>query len=314
MLSQIVDGGAKVIGFDVIFPSSIEQSEIPFGETPIGARMRGFDRDYLVALRQMSDAGKLVLGQVLSNDHPDLPYRAQQLAVRDNIRTLNVHTDIDDVIRRMPLRFGSEGKYFPAMAVELASRALAATPEFSENGAMTIEGYAVPSAVPNTLTLNFRGAGRDVPAFSFADLRACVEKGDREFFRRAFDGKVVILGTVLNFEDRKLTSMRLGGTSDGAVRAALRPARSCDQGSCGPQRHRRRLRARRRRAQPDRARRRARARLSLAVSPDHRDRGARSRRGLPRWRRPARPPHGSSSPRSTRPLPSPCSRAEWRCR
>ncbi len=217
VLGQIVDGGAKVIGFDVIFPSSIEQSEIPFGETPIGARMRGFDRDYLVALRQMSDAGKLVLGQVLSNDHPDLPYRAQQLAVRNNIRTLNVHTDIDDVIRRMPLRFGSEGKYFPAMAVELAARALAATPEFSDGGAMTLAGYAVPSAVPNTLTLNFRGAGRDVPAFSFADLRACTEKGDRDFFRRAFDGKVVILGTVLNFEDRKLTSMRLGGTSDGAA-------------------------------------------------------------------------------------------------
>ncbi len=63
--------------------------------------------------------------------------------------------------------------------------------------------------MPNTLTLNFRGMGRDVPTYSFADLRACVEKGDRDFFRRAFDGKVVLLGTVLNFEDRKLTSMRL---------------------------------------------------------------------------------------------------------
>jgi adenylate cyclase len=81
----------------------------------------------------------------------------------------------------------------------------------------------IPSAEPNTLTLNFRGAGRDVPTFSFADLRACVEKGDRDFFRRAFDGKVVLLGTVLGSEDRQLTSMRLAGGFDGtpASRCAL---------------------------------------------------------------------------------------------
>lgn len=223
VLGSIADGGAKVIGFDVIFPSSIEQSEIPFGDAPLGARMKGFDRDYLIALRQLADGGKLVLGEILSNDHPDRPYRAQQLAVRNNIRALNVHTDADDVIRRMPLSFSIDGKPVPAMAVELAARALGAKPEFAPSGAAELSGYAIPSAVPNTLTLNFRGLGRDVPAYSFADLRACVEKSDRDFFRRAFDGKVVLLGTALNFEDRKLTSMRLVGGYDGApaVRCAL---------------------------------------------------------------------------------------------
>src|SRR6478735_10438072 len=101
VLGSISDGGARVIGFDVIFKNSIEQSEIPFGDTPLGSRMRGFDRDYLIALRQLSDGGKLVLGEILSNDHPEPPYRAQQLAVKSNIRALNVHTDTDDVIRRM---------------------------------------------------------------------------------------------------------------------------------------------------------------------------------------------------------------------
>src|SRR3954467_11710271 len=70
VLGSISDGGAKVIGFDVIFPSSIEQSEIPFGDAPLGDRMKGFDRDYLIALRKLSDNGKLVLGEILSNDHP----------------------------------------------------------------------------------------------------------------------------------------------------------------------------------------------------------------------------------------------------
>jgi adenylate cyclase len=212
VLGGIADGGASVIGFDVIFPSSIEQSEIPFGDGPLGARLRGFDRDYLIALRQLSDGGKLVLGEILSNEHPDRPYRAQQLAVRDNIRALNVHTDADDVIRRMPLTFSIDGQPVPAMAAELAARAGHARPESPAQG-----------AVANTLTLNFRGLGRDIPTYSFADLRACLEKGDRDYFRRAFDGKVVLLGTALGFEDRKLTSMRMAGAHDGtpAARCAL---------------------------------------------------------------------------------------------
>src|SRR6266702_1714130 len=215
VLGSIADGGAKVIGFDVIFPSAIEQSEIPFGDAPLGGRMKGFDRDYLIALRKLSDGGKLVLGEILSNDHPEGPYSAQRLAVKNNVRALNVHTDPDDVIRRMPLSFSIDGKPVPAMAAELAARALGAQPETTPSGATELSGYAIPSAVPNTLTLNFRGMGRDVPAYSFADLRACVEKGDRDFFRRAFDGKIVLLGSILTFDDRKLTSMHLFGGYDG---------------------------------------------------------------------------------------------------
>ncbi|AWL99616.1 adenylate/guanylate cyclase domain-containing protein [Bradyrhizobium amphicarpaeae] len=223
VLGSITEGGAKVIGFDVIFPSSIEQSEIPFGDAALGSRMKGFDRDYLIALRKLSDGGKLVLGEILSNDHPEGPYPAQRLAVRNNVRALNVHTDPDDVIRRMPLSFSIEGKPVPAMAVELAARANGAKPEIAPSGATELSGYAIPSAVSNTSTLNFRGMGRDVPTYSFADLRACTEKGDRDFFRRAFEGKVVLLGSILNFDDRKLTSMRLSGGYDGTpgARCAL---------------------------------------------------------------------------------------------
>ena len=43
---------------------------------------------------------------------------------QSNIRALNVHTDSDEVIRRLPLTFRIDGKAVPSMAVELASRAL----------------------------------------------------------------------------------------------------------------------------------------------------------------------------------------------
>lgn len=230
VLGSITEGGAKVIGFDVIFPSSIEQSEIPFGDASFGSRVRGFDRDYLIALRRLSDSGKLVLGEILSNDHPDRPDRAQQLAVKNNIRALNVHTDTDHVIRRMPLSFSIDGQPVAAMAVELAARALDVKPETGSSGVTALAGYAIP--VPNTLTLNFRGMGRDIPSYSFADLRACVEKGDRDFFHRAFEGKIVLLGSILTFDDRKLTSMHLAGGHDGtpAPRCALAaPASTAQQ-------------------------------------------------------------------------------------
>lgn len=218
VISAIADGGARVIGFDVVFPTSIEESEIPFGDQPVGVRMRGFDRDFLRALATAASGGKLVLGEIQSRDHAERPSAGQTIAVRRqaNIRALNVYTDADEVIRRLPLTFLIDGKPVPSMAVELAARALDAKPELSPKGEMTLAGYRVPGAILNTMTLNFRGGGNGVPTYSLADLRACVEKADSEFFRREFGGKVVILGTVLDFEDRKLTSMRLSTGLDGA--------------------------------------------------------------------------------------------------
>src|ERR1700759_1551205 len=95
VLNAVIDGGAKVVGFDIVFPTSIEQSEIPFGgdllggrmrgfdivfptsidqsEIPfggalLGGRMRGFDRDFLRALAKGAAAGKVVLGEQLGGD------------------------------------------------------------------------------------------------------------------------------------------------------------------------------------------------------------------------------------------------------
>ncbi|MET0676131.1 MAG: adenylate/guanylate cyclase domain-containing protein, partial [Bradyrhizobium sp.] len=100
--------------------------------------------------------------------------------------------------------------------VELASRALGAPPEFDARGRLTLAGYPVPGRVPNTMTLNFEGGADDIPTFSFADLRACAAKGDKEYFRRWFNGKVVIFGTVLDIEDRRFTSKRFATGIEGA--------------------------------------------------------------------------------------------------
>jgi adenylate cyclase len=210
VLTAVIDGGARVIGVDVVFPTSIEQSEIPFGEDTLGVRLRGFDRDFLRAIALAARAGKLVLGEIRLREEPILPAPGQRFAVghQSNIRALNLYGDADEVVRRAPLTFVVDGMPVPALAVELAARALAVAPELRPGQGMTLDGYNVPAVVPNTLALNFEGGSQDIPTYSFADLRACVEAGDKEFFRRNFDGKVVIFGAVLEAEDQKVTSKR----------------------------------------------------------------------------------------------------------
>jgi serine phosphatase RsbU (regulator of sigma subunit) len=219
VLTAIIDSGAKVVGFDIVFPTSIEQSAIPFGDETLGARLRGFDREYLRALALGARAGKVVLGQVQHQDSPVLPSPGQRAAVGfgRNIRALNVYEDPDGVIRRMPLVFTVDGEPVPSMAAELAMRASGAPPSAK---------IAAAGAVADTITLNFAAGADDIPTLSLADLSACVEKNDKDFFHRHFDGKVVLIGSVLDIEDRKITSTRFSRGREGAPaeRCALPPA------------------------------------------------------------------------------------------
>ena len=217
VLNAVVEGGAKVVGFDIVIPNSLEQSEIPFGDGMLGERVRGFDRDFLRALQGAAVPGKVVLGEQLRGNDPIRPSAGQRIAVRQqqNIRPLNSLTDADDVVRRMPLTFTVNDTKVPSMALELAARAQNATPEFASDGSVTLGGYNIPSAVPNTMTVNFEGGADDIPTYSFADLRGCALKNDKDYFKRAFDGKVVLFGTVLDADDRRFTSKRFATGLEG---------------------------------------------------------------------------------------------------
>src|SRR5262245_52287000 len=163
VLTAIIAGGAKVVGFDIVFPTSIEQSEIAFDDGKLGARLRGFDRDFLRALALGAQEGKVVLGEAQHRDFPIMPSPGQRIAVGQsaNIRSLNVYNDPDDVVRRVPLSVVIDGERQPSMAVELAGRALGAPPA-------TISGSRVPSQIPNTMTLNFDSDADSIPPYSLA--------------------------------------------------------------------------------------------------------------------------------------------------
>src|SRR5262249_13871494 len=101
-----------------------------------------------------------------------------------------------------------DGEKVPSMAAELVAR-MAAPPSGAVSG-------AVSRAPSDMLVLNFQGGADDIPTYSLADLQACAAKGDKEFFRRHFSGKIVLIGSVLDLEDRKITSKRFATAPEGA--------------------------------------------------------------------------------------------------
>ncbi|MFZ0146849.1 MAG: adenylate/guanylate cyclase domain-containing protein, partial [Xanthobacteraceae bacterium] len=96
-------------------------------------------------------------------------------------------------------------------------------PETAADGTVKLSDYRIPARVPNTMTLNFEGGADPIPTFSLADLRACIEKGDNDFFRRNFADKVVLIATVLDVEDGQVTSKRFATSPENptGLRCAL---------------------------------------------------------------------------------------------
>jgi len=215
LLDALVAADAAVVGFDVIFPTSVERY-VP-----------GFDRDFLVALRHAAQADKVVLGKVQHQQKPIAPFAAQQIAVRAerNLRSVNLFTDPDDVVRRVPLMLQRDGGGSePGFALELAARKLGVVPA-ADAGGWRLGDWRIPGSAQNRLTVNFhRDLG--IPTYSLADLAACVAAGRTDYIRRQFAGRVVLIGTVLDVEDRKVTSMRWITGPEGpanAERCALPP-------------------------------------------------------------------------------------------
>ncbi len=219
VLRAVLAAGPKVVGVDVIFPTTVE----PF--------LPGFERDFRLALHDGAKAGKVVLTKEQQQNQPVAPYPGLSLAVGNerNIRLANLFRDDDDTIRRVPLLFDAETadggtRRDPSFALELAERASGAAVSEGPDG-IALGGYRIPGSDTDTLLVNFDG-GQSLPTYSFADLDACAAAGRADWFASRFAGKVVLLGAVQDLEDRKITSKRLitGGepaTPDRCIRPVM---------------------------------------------------------------------------------------------
>jgi class 3 adenylate cyclase/CHASE2 domain-containing sensor protein len=233
VVGAALDAGAKVVGFDIVFASSIEDSAIRYADGALGASLRGFDRDYLRVLATAAREGRIVLGEIATPDGLVRPSAGQRFAVGGdaNIRALNVETDADDVVRRVPVAFKTEAGYVPSLSLELAARSLGEKPGLDGVGA-TLAGWRVPIDEAKSIAVAFSGGAEEAPSYSLADLRSCLEKPDKDYLRRQFAGKVVLIGQNIATEDqirtarRFLPSAQIGASARCALPQPLSQSRS----------------------------------------------------------------------------------------
>lgn len=223
VIDAMLDAGVKVIGFDIIFPTSVE------------SQIRGYDREMRLALNRGARDNRIVLGLIQHREKPIQPYIGYQMAVRrgDNLRPLNVITDDDGVIRRVPLFFQraeKNGGLLPSMSLEMASRLVGTDATIGPRGTVSLGEHRIPARldsgvispetgnpVRNDVAVRYDRNLGGIPVFSIADLVACAEAGRTEFFTKHFAGRAVMLGTVLDVEDRILSSVRFTGRDTAAI-------------------------------------------------------------------------------------------------
>jgi adenylate cyclase len=202
VLDALIDGGAKVVGFDVIFATAAE---------PI---IHGFDRNFLLSLKKAAHEDKVVLSKVQHQERPIHPYSLQIFMVggERNVLSANVFRDVDEVVRRASLTFEAEDakaglRTENAISLELAARASGRRPVQLADGALLLDGYRIPGSERDTMLVNFADDDA-IPTYSFADLHACAAQGNTAFFQEQFKGKVVLIGSAVDVEDRQVTAKR----------------------------------------------------------------------------------------------------------
>lgn len=202
----ILAGGAAVVGWDLILPTSAASYLAD----------RNFDAPLLQSLVDGGRAGAVVLGTVQFGATTISPHPlfAWSVGGADNLRSLHAEPDEDGVVRRVPVwleveRATGERAFVPSMALELLLRWSGAKAERTADGGLLIDDAPVRGVAGDAVTLNLLGPAQAVPTYSLADLHRCGEAGDAGFFATHFKGRIVLLGVVLDIEDRKLSSNRL---------------------------------------------------------------------------------------------------------
>ena len=209
ILDALLDAGATVVGYDVTYSTSVERY-IP-----------GFERGFLRSLHRGAADGRIVLSKAQLQTTPIEPYVGfQKAAGMENVRSVNLIEDADGVVRKVPLFFAVGAKdgattQEPGFALDLAARALHVAPTRAVDGTVLLGDAPVKAAETNELGVNFDTRPGAVPTYSFADMAACAEAGNAEYFKAHFAQRVVLVGTALDVEDRQLTAMRFATSAEG---------------------------------------------------------------------------------------------------
>jgi CHASE2 domain-containing sensor protein len=174
LLDGLIDAGAKVVGFDIIFEYSANRLLGSDGQ---------YDKSFLTALAQARE--RIVLARS-AKAAPALPFAA---AVLDPGADIELFADPDGVNRWIAAQVQTrEGRSVPTLAAAVLARAQA-------------------PPMPSRLLLAPRAALEAIPTYRVIEVLRCLDR-DPEALRRAFADKVVLIGTNLPEEDRRRTPDR----------------------------------------------------------------------------------------------------------
>ena len=202
VISAVMEADSKILGLDIILPTTAANWT---GD-------RSHDRTFMQALAKYGRReGRLLMGEVYLETSSLSPFKGFAYAIggAKNIYPLNVIPDSDNVIRKIPnaisvLTTTGENLKIPSFAAEIIRRALSRENPEDSNKARDKnkdrdkgEGFFV-NYDPN----------RSLEVHSFSQVLKCAQAGSDDYFRKAFAGKVVLLGLDLAVEDRFQSSNR----------------------------------------------------------------------------------------------------------
>ena len=182
VLQAIDAAGARVVGMDLIYPTTLDRP----GLVP------GYDRPFLNALHHLGQSGRLILGYGQAASGPISPFQGQIIAAggNANLRSINLLPDRDGVVRRYLASVPTEaGQLVTSFAAELVRRFGATPPD-------------------NDFLIDFSRNPASLPIYSLTDLLGCSRSGNADAFKQKFEGRIVLVGSALDVEDRHQTSRR----------------------------------------------------------------------------------------------------------
>src|SRR5687767_1299308 len=185
VLDAVEAAGAKIIGVDLIFATTVETEPA----------LRGYDRPLRASLARLASANKVVLAETDAGGEVFGPHESyRRIRVIDaTIRSANVHIGLDGVVRYVPLWHGIEEARKPSFALAVAEHSGFDTSRLPANMRYLAPNY---------------GDVFVAPVYAMHDVHQCAATGGTGALAEAFSGKIVLLGADFDVEDRKVTSGR----------------------------------------------------------------------------------------------------------
>jgi adenylate cyclase len=212
ILRTIDESGAAAIGLDLIYPTTLDRADL----------LPGYERSLKQTLAAIGGSDRLVMTYKQGSDRVIAPHASLAIAGGGaaNLRPNNLVQDIDGIVRSHATGFRSEnGPAARSFATELVVRQGGHSPTLGE------------------FLLDFRIRPKDIPTASLAEIYRCGAGQPSDVLRRFFEGRVVIIGTALDIEDRHLTARRFSGDSGMLSVQALCGGGPGRVGGAGPSRY-----------------------------------------------------------------------------